>query len=215
MGLCVLPTLAMGGWAIARRLPWNRQAEEVRLSTELGLAVSMDSMAHTLPGVVRYTGLKLTDPETGRELFRCGEVEARWTSMTDSQGRTRPAIVLAARQVESAASSWQRLKETLRRSLECQIGRPEVEVRMTADAWTIRDGNDVQVLENVNADIGRNRAPDPQGVQAQLAFRLATSPMKRPVRMRILPRPYGRAAGISLRSRRTRERRATVCGDAD
>ncbi len=183
MGLCVLPTLAMGGWAIARRLPWNRQAEEARLSAELGVAVSLESMSHTLPGVVRYAGLKLTDPETGRELLRCSEVEASWTSMPDL---TRPAIILAAQHVESSASSWQRLKETLRRTLECQTGQPEVEVRMTADVWTLREGNDVQVLENVKADIGRNRPPDPQGVQMQLAFRLATSPAKPLVRMRIL-----------------------------
>ena len=149
----------------------------------MGLDVSLDSMSHTLPGVVRYTGLKLADPETRRELLRCSEVEVTWTSMPDC---TRPAILVAARNVETTASAWQRLKETLRRGLECQIGRPEVEVRMMADAWTLRDGNNVQVLKKVNLDIGRNRAPDPQGVQAQLAFRLAASPMKPPVQMRIL-----------------------------
>ena len=57
---------------------------------------------------------------------------------------------------------------------------------MTADAWTLREGNDVQVLKNVKADIGRNRPPDPQGVQAQLAFRLATGPARPLVRMRIV-----------------------------
>ena len=181
IGLCVLPTLAMGGWAIARRLPWNRQAEEARLSAELGVAVSLDSMSHPLPGVVRYTGLKLADPETGRELLRCGEVEVTWTSMTDC---TRPAIVVAARNVESAASTWQRLKETLRRSLECQIGRPEVEVRVTADKWTLRDGADVQVLEKVDGGIGRIARP--AGMQAQLAFHIASSPTKPLVRMRIV-----------------------------
>ena len=170
-GLCVLPTLGVGGWAIARRLPWNRQAEEARLSAELGLAVSLESMSHTLPGVVRYTGLKLADPETGRELLRCSEVEATWTSMSDSQGRTRPAIVLAAKHVESAASTWQRLKETLRRSLECQIGRPEVEIRVTADAWTLREGNDVQVLEKVEGGVGRN-LQSPPGCRRSSPFAL-------------------------------------------
>ncbi len=141
-------------------------------------------MSHTLPGVVRYSGLKLTDPETGRELLRCGEVEATWTSMTDSQGRTRPAIALEARNVESTASAWQRLKETLRRSLECQIGRPEVEVRLAADKWTLREGNDVQVLEKVEGGIGLIARP--AGMQAQLAFRVANSPAKPLVRMRIV-----------------------------
>ena len=105
LGLCVLPTLAVAGWGIARRLPWHKQAEEQRLGQELGLEVSIESMEHTLPGVVRYTGLKLTDPETGQELFRCAELAATWTSMTDSHGQTRPAIVLAATQAESATSA--------------------------------------------------------------------------------------------------------------
>ena len=128
LGLCVLPTFAVGGWAIARRLPWNCQAEAARLSGELGVAVSIESMTHTLPGVVRYKGLKFSDPETGRELLRCGELEATWTSFTDSLGQ-RPAVVLEARQVESAGTAWERLEEVLRRRLECQSGRPEVEFR--------------------------------------------------------------------------------------
>ena len=28
LGLCVLPTLAVAGWSIARHLPWHKQAEE-------------------------------------------------------------------------------------------------------------------------------------------------------------------------------------------
>ena len=111
LGLCVLPTLAVAGWSIARHLPWHKQAEEQRLSQELGLDVSIESMKHTLPGVVQYTGLKLTDPETGQELFRCTELAATWTSMPDSHGQTRPAIELAATQAESPTGAWERLYE--------------------------------------------------------------------------------------------------------
>src|SRR5438128_2637543 len=97
MGLCVLPTLGVSGWAVVRRTSWNRHNEEARLSAELGLAVSLDSVSYTLPGVVRYSGLKLTDLETGREVLRCGEAEATWTSLKDSP---RPAIEIEARKVE-------------------------------------------------------------------------------------------------------------------
>ena len=90
MGLCVLPTLAMGGGPSHGACRGTARPKRPGLARELGVAVSMESVAHTLPGVVRYTGLKLTDPETGRELLRCGEVEATWTSMTDSQGREAP-----------------------------------------------------------------------------------------------------------------------------
>jgi hypothetical protein len=184
--LCLLPTIGICGWTIARRLPWDRRAEEARLSSELGVAVSIQSMSHTLPGVVRYTGLKLTDPETGTPLLCCGDLEATWTSMPDSHGETHPAISLAIRRIESAATAWPRLKEVLRRSLECQNGRPEVEVRVTADAWTLDDGNQSQLLVNVIGGIGLNPAPPPKGVQALLNFQLAGGPTKSLVQIGLL-----------------------------
>ncbi len=182
LGLCVLPTLTVTGWCIVRHLPWHRQAEERRLGQELGLEVSIESMRHALPGLVCYTGLKLTDPETGQELLRCGELAATWTLMTDSHGQTRPAIVLAATQAESASSAWERLAEVLRRRLECQGGRPEIEVRVTADQWTLHDGDDSQVLQVVEGGVGLM----PAGIQAQLAFRLPGVNSSQPVRMRIV-----------------------------
>ena len=183
LGLCVLPTLAVSGWSVSRRLPWHKLAEEQRLSQELGLDVSIGSMQHTLPGVVRYTGLRLSDPETGQELFRCTELAATWTSMTDSHGQTRGAIVLAAREAESAASGWERLHEVLRRRLECQGGRPEIEVRMTADRWTVRSGDESEVLQVVE---GSGIGLMPNGIQAQLAFRPPGAGSPQPVRMRIV-----------------------------
>jgi len=184
LGLCALPTFAVSGWAVARRLPWNRQAESQRLAAELGVAVSIEPVAHTLPGVIRYTGLKLSDPETGLELLRCAELDAAWTSMTDSKRQTRPAIELTARQIDSSASAWPRLKEMLRRSLECQCGQPEVEVRLTADEWTLHDGNESQVLKSVVAGTGLNL--NPYGFQGLLEFRLANGASRSLVRMRIL-----------------------------
>ena len=134
-GFCVLPTLSVAGWCVARHLPGHKQAEEQRLSLDLGLDVSIESMRHTQPGVVRYTGIKLTDPETGQELLRCAELDATWTSMTDAQGQTRPAIKLAATQARSAATAWERLHEVLRRRLECQGGRPEAQRSFRATAF--------------------------------------------------------------------------------
>jgi hypothetical protein len=182
LGLCVLPTLAVAGWSVARYSPWHKQSEEQRLGQELGLDVSIESMRHTLPGVVHYTGLKLADPETGQELFRCADLAATWTSMTDSQGQTRPAIVLTATQAESAASAWQRLYEVLCRRLECQGGRPEIEVRVAADQWTLHNGEEMQVLRAVEGGVGLM----PNGIQAQLAFRLPDVNFSQPLRMRIV-----------------------------
>jgi hypothetical protein len=179
LGLCVLPTLTIAGWGLVRRSPWHKQAEEQRLGQELGLEVSIVSMQHTLPGVVRYAGLKLTDPETGQEVFHCSELAATWTSMTDSRGQARPAVVLAATQAESPAEAWQRLHDVLRRRLECQTGRPEVEIRVTADQWTLRGDRETQVLHDVEGEVGLVS----NGVQAHLAFRLPGVDSAQPVRM--------------------------------
>ena len=183
LGLCVLPTLAVAGLSIVRHLPWHRQAEEQRLGQELGLEVSIESMEHVLPGVVRYAGLKLADPETGQELFRCAELAATWTSMTDSHGQTRPAIVLAATRAESAASAGERFEEVLRRRLECQAGRPEIEIRFTADQWTLHGDGESRMLQVVE---GTGVGLMPNGIQAQLVFRLPGVNSAQPVRMRIV-----------------------------
>ena len=133
--------------------------------------------------------------------------------MTDSQGRTRPAIVLAAQQVESSASSWQRLKEMLRRSLECQIGRPEVEVRVTADTWTLREGNDVQVLENVEGGIGLILQRPAAECRHSLHFRLGEQPGETARADANRSRPHCRTAGLRLRSRCSRWRAAAMRGN--
>jgi hypothetical protein len=181
LGLCVLPTLAIAGLSISRHLPWHKQFEAQRLGQELGVDVSIESIEHTLPGRVRYADVKLTDPETGRELFRCAELAATWTSMTDKHGETRPAIKLVCSQVESASGDWNRLYEILRRPLECQGGRPETELRVTADHWTLHDGTQTQVLDAVEGGLGFT-----DGIQARLDFRLPEIRTDQPLRMRIV-----------------------------
>jgi hypothetical protein len=182
LALCIVPTLLIACLSVARHLPWHKQSEEQRLSQELGLDVSIASMKHTLPGVVQYSGLKLTDSETGREVLRCAEMAATWTTMTDKNGQTRPAVVLACRQAESASGDWPRLYEVLRRRLECQSGRPEVEIRVTADHWTLHDGQRTQMLDDVDGGVGLMA----NGIQAQLFFRVPESHATQPLRMRIV-----------------------------
>lgn len=182
LGLCVLPTLAVIGWSIARHTRWHRQAEEQQLRYELGLDVSVGSLKHLTPGVVRYEDLKLSDPETGQCLLQCAAVEATWTSMTDSHDQQRPAIALFVTQAECAAASWQRLSEVLRRRLECRDGRPEIEVRLSADQFTLHDAGDAHALENVEGGIGLT----PGGIQARLSFRLSGGTASEPIQMRIV-----------------------------
>ena len=182
LGLCVLPTLAVTGWSIARHTSWHRQAEEQRLGYELGLDVTVGALKHLTPGVVRYEDLKLSDPETGQCLLQCAAVDATWTSMTDSHDQQRPAIVLAVSQADCEAASWLRLSEVLRRRLECRDGRPEIEVRLSADQFTLHNAAQSHALENVEGGIGLT----PGGIQARLSFRLSGGTATEPIQMRIV-----------------------------
>ena len=207
IGLCLLPTL---GVCMGNRPAFALGPRERGGAAEhgVGVAVSVESIAHTVPGVVRYTGLKLTDPETGLALLRCDELEATWTSMTDSQGQIRPAVEIAARNVESAAAAWPRLKEVLCRSLECQNGQPEVEVRATADAWKVHNGGESNLPRGRNGWNRRQspaqRLSSPNGVQArarQIEDVGADAAAARPARI---------SAGVSLRFGDGLRRRAAV-----
>ena len=75
--LAVAPTLAVLGLAVAWRLPSHVRAEAERLGRQLGVDVSLTGVEHPLPGVIRYRGLDLSSPETGRTLLRCGRLEAQ------------------------------------------------------------------------------------------------------------------------------------------
>ena len=74
-GLCVAPTVLMSAWIVARNRPGYRAAYEEELSRQLGLAVSIGYMQHPRPGVTRFQGVRLADPETLDEIARVRVVE--------------------------------------------------------------------------------------------------------------------------------------------
>ena len=115
--LGVVPTAAVAAWAIVWHSPWHLRGEVERLGRELGVDVAIDGLRHSRPGVVIYEGLKLSDPETGQTILRCRQLEATWTSMTGSQGDSRPAVVLSLPQAEIETAAWDRLSQILQRRL--------------------------------------------------------------------------------------------------
>ena len=73
----------------------------------------------------------------------------------------------------------------LRRRLECQAGRPEIEVRVTADHWTLHDGDESQVLQVVEGGIGQMpKCPTASRPNWRSGFPGISS--SQPVRMRIV-----------------------------
>ena len=61
--LCLLPTIGMFTWGVSRHLPAEEAAMEERLSELFGLKVTVRSVDHPEPGVVRLRDLVLRHPD--------------------------------------------------------------------------------------------------------------------------------------------------------
>jgi hypothetical protein len=135
--LCLAPTLVVGAWCVMWRGPWHVWAESQRLGRQLGMDVALAGVRHPQPGVIVYEGLRLSDPETGQEVLHAATLQATWTAAIDAQGQ-RPAIVLAAPQVEVEAAGAGSLWQLVQRHLRLQYGRPEMEVRVKLGELSVR-----------------------------------------------------------------------------
>ena len=87
---CLAPLCALAVWGLVRHTPTHARQHELSLSQSLGLGVTVAGVKHPRPGVFRYTGLELSDAETGTLVAQCerGELAspcsrdtpAGWTS---------------------------------------------------------------------------------------------------------------------------------------
>lgn len=98
--LALLPTVIVLAYGVAWRLPQHVQAEAERLGDRIGMKVSMRAIRHLRPGLVRYEGLELLNPETGRPVLRCGTLQAGWDQIADDQGRQQAVLLLSAADAE-------------------------------------------------------------------------------------------------------------------
>ncbi|MGA2069317.1 MAG: hypothetical protein ABSG86_30485 [Thermoguttaceae bacterium] len=179
--LGIVPTAMIGAWCVLRQGPWDAWAESQRLGRQLGMDVALGTLRHPRPGRVVYEGLRLSDPETGQEVLRTALLEATWTVAVDGRGR-RPAVVLAAPQVEVEIDGTGRLWQILQQNLRLQCGRPEIEVRVKVDELVIRGGEHPLALAHVEGGIGALSG----GVQAVASFHLAGRAAAAPVRARLV-----------------------------
>lgn len=180
--LCVTPTVGVLLWCVQRHLPGVAGTEALRLERELGLKVSLEGLRHLRPGRVMYEGLELADPETGRPVLRCRELEADWSQTTDQQGRPKAWLVLAASQPEVEAAGVEQLAEVLDRVLRCRTGGPQLDVRLVPGQLTLRTADGPQTLTELQ---GRVESL-PGGTQATVNFRLAGIETPEPIRIRLV-----------------------------
>ncbi len=181
--LCALPTLLMVLWGLSRQTHWHTAAEARRLERVLGLRVRVDRAWNTKPGVWRYEGLSLYDPESGRRLLRCTRVDASYTGRRSNAPATLAIHAHGPVVDELAATS---LYQLLSRAMQGQIGPGPIDVEWTADELVLGEGELAVRL----AGISGGARSQPAGSRAQLRFRTADDAGAEPAHIEIYRNPH-------------------------
>lgn len=169
--ICVLPTTAVMAWCAYRHRPGYVDAEALRLSGVLGLEVSLEKFQHLSPGSVRYEGVELTDPQSGRIVLRCRVLQAAWRDIADARGEKNPTLELTASQPVVEVESFDALEQLIARRLRRRAGQPAVDLRLTAGEVTLHAAEHSDTLAEFQGTI----EVLPGGTQARAQFRLGGS----------------------------------------
>ncbi len=189
---CALPTLLILLWGFSRQMPWHTGAEVRRLEAALGLRVRVDRAWNTQPGVWRYDGFSLDDPETGQRLLQCEQIEVHYTG----RGSSAPAtLVLHARRPVANEAGATALYRLLSRAMQGQMGRAPLDWQWTAEEFALGEGPAVVHL----AGLSGGAQSHPGGVKAQLRFRLAGGDETEPAHVELFRNRLTSPAGLELK----------------
>jgi hypothetical protein len=178
--LALPPTVIVLAYGIVWRLPQHVQAEAEQLGDRIGMKVSMKAIRHLRPGLVRYEGLELLNPESGRSVVRCGTLQTGWDQIADAQGHQQPALVLSATDSEIDTAQVEQLWRMADRLF---LGRADgpLEVRLACGDLQLRLGESRQILRQAELAV----TTDSLGTRAELRFRLPGGDASAPVRLRV------------------------------
>jgi hypothetical protein len=178
----VLPLLLVGAWCLERHLPGCALAEADALGRQLGLVVKLEGARHLRPGVVLYEGIELADPDTGRTILRSRCLEVAWQQQVNSLGKRRPTLAVIATQPEVETAAIDLAWRWMQRLMERSPGRLESNVRLSADAVTLRADDRSQTMTDVAGLL--EMLPDKTNVQ--IDFRLVGADTPEPAAIRIV-----------------------------
>lgn len=169
---CAFPTLITVSIIAVQCMPWYHQAAvqdfESELSLRTGTLVSIDAMHRRSPTALRFDGVQLSDPESGREIVKVVGVDWR---------RTDEETALVLHQPEFRASelgaAWRLFHDRFLRQPD-QTDRP---FRFAANDLTVHSRAQSMTLRDVDASI----ESDDRGVAAYFQAVLAASDDVSPV----------------------------------
>jgi hypothetical protein len=171
---CVLPAAGIFIWTGWRGGQSHQRACAAELSHSIGLGVTCQSISYPRPGIVRYQGVVLNDPETAAPLARMRFLES---------GGNAGSTIWIASQTELDAvrlrSLWQLVDSWLR---EANDGSKTAGLRAAEATLSWPDGSNT--LTDVNGQIS---LPSQAGGErtASLSFRIAGLDMQEPVRLSV------------------------------
>jgi len=181
VALCVVPTAVVVICGLARHTPGHVRTVATRLSWQLNQRVSLARVRYLRPGVVRYEGLELADPETGDRILRCRSLQVSRERPTDHEGRGRSCLVMTASRAELEAGRLDQVWQLVRRALTGRIGSVEWDARLAATEVTLRHGDASHAITQLRGRIDRL----PGGSQADVTFRLAELETPEPIQVRV------------------------------
>ncbi|MBN2292279.1 MAG: hypothetical protein JXM70_07635 [Pirellulales bacterium] len=139
----------------------------------MGLAVSIDDIEHPRPGVVRYHGVRLRDPETGEVVTMIHRIDACCQEVKES---SRPALVLIADSAHISPERFDSLPRLLHRVMSRRMTRDNIDLRLIVGKIKLQEGEDsagehITTLSAVQGSLQTVR----DGAQAEFQFRLDSS----------------------------------------
>jgi hypothetical protein len=194
---CAQPTVLVLGWVLWLHTPAHVRTAALRVSTRLGVDVTLDGVSHPWPGATIYRGMVLTDRETDQRILTSAEVRT---------ARSASGLLVTAARVELDETSldllWQTLADRLRTwqngSARLAVGQvrlgPITATRLRARFAATRDGAQSLVTfclpgtaeeSPAQVHIFRNRQTTPPTTQVEL--QTGDSPLPCAIAQPLLP----------------------------
>lgn len=175
-----LPTVVVAGWCLSRHLPGTEQKAALQLQQHLGLGVRLTKLVYVCPGVVRYEGLALLEPESNQPMLHCRWVEVRRGKSARSSQRPLLEVIAEGAVVDAAA--LMSCRRWLQYLLENRLPLSDVEVRISAaEIGLAATAGDLKLC-----DVSSEIKSLPAGTEAQVCFRLSGNDQPEPVKLRLL-----------------------------
>jgi len=176
----LLPTLAVVACGLWRHSPACARREAERIGNILGVTAAVGEVEYVRPGVLRYTGVEFSDPETGRVFFCCPRMEVSAQSGENAPGAAA-SVVLRFTQPKIDVARFEPIKQLADRLLGRRMDGLEGGVELLADEMQVAGIPDLPKLSHPWVQLQGTR----DKTQALIVFQLSDRPVENPAGVRI------------------------------